>query len=133
VGGGGATELRTVRGCVLACSTVRSSRGRAVAVTKPESAEPKARPFSTASSADGATSWVIVTGVPVEGAAAGPPMSSGPQPARATATLTTPPHLMIFLTSVLLRQVLRPSRGTSALAAKRTDEREADTFPAAVR
>ena len=40
---------------------MRSSRGRAVAFTRPERAGPEAGPFSTATSADGAVSWVIDT------------------------------------------------------------------------
>jgi hypothetical protein len=107
-GGAGALELTTLHGGVPPCSTVRFSSGRAVAVTKPESAGPNVRPFSTATSADGATCSVILTGGPGKGAVAGPPMPSGAQPARATATLITPPHWMIFFTPCLLRQVPRP-------------------------
>lgn len=68
-----------------------SSRGRAVLATRAESAGQDAGPAVTASRAEGAAAWVIVTAGPVVWPPAWAPTLVSPHPASRTAVLAASP------------------------------------------
>src|SRR5882757_4725975 len=89
--GAGEPDATIARAGVTACRMLRSSFGRAVLATRPARAGPDALSAVTASRADGAVAWVIVTGGPAVWPPVVPPMPARPHPASRTAAPAAQP------------------------------------------